>query len=154
MAGLFEHNTLAGMELRNRAVRSATYEGLASDAGLVTAALINEMAKLAEGETGLIISGHTYVSEEGKASQRKLAADRDECIPGLKQMADAVHHADGKIIIQLAHAGAMALDAVNAVGPSPLPGRNGTSVCHELSPAEIARIVEKFIAAAERVKQA
>ena len=63
------------------------------------------MAKLAGGGVGLIISSHTYVSPEGQASYRQLGVYGDELIPGLEDMANAVHQNGGKIVMQLAHAG-------------------------------------------------
>jgi 2,4-dienoyl-CoA reductase-like NADH-dependent reductase (Old Yellow Enzyme family) len=150
----FEENHLAGIRLRNRFVRSATYEGMATENGLVTPALLDTMTKLAEGEVGLIISGHTYVSPEGKANHLKLGADRDECIAGLTAMAEAVHKAGGRIIVQLAHAGAQAKIGETAIGPSPIKKFMAETVCREMSPADIKRIINAFAAAAVRTREA
>ncbi|MDD5598138.1 MAG: NADH:flavin oxidoreductase [Victivallaceae bacterium] len=150
----FEKNYLAGIELRNRFVRSATYEGMANPDGLVTPELIAAMAKLAEGETGLIISGHAYVSFEGRANQLQMAADRDECIPGLTKIAAAVHKNGGKIIAQLAHAGAQAKNGETATGPSPIKKFMAETVCRKMSPADINRIINAFAAAAARTREA
>lgn len=154
MSLFFEKNRLAGIQLRNRSVRSATYEGMATKDGLVTSELIEEMVKLAEGEVGLIISGHAYVSQEGKAGALQMAVDRDECIPGITQMVKAVHDAGGKIVVQLAHAGAQALDGQNAIGPSPVKKAMSESICREMSVADIQNTVASFAEAALRVKKA
>jgi len=53
------------MKLRNRFVRSATWEGMASPEGAVTPKLINTMTALAKGGVGLIISSHAYIRREG-----------------------------------------------------------------------------------------
>ena len=87
MSNLFETTSVAGIKLRNRFVRSATWEGLADEDGLVSDCLIEMMTELAVGEVGLIISGHTYISPDGQAGKRQLAVDRDECIPGLTRLA-------------------------------------------------------------------
>ena len=105
MNSLFEANTLAGIPMRNRFVRSATWEGAAEENGLVSDRLTEMMCELAAGEVGLIISGHAYVASEGRAGNRQLAIDRDECLPGLTAMVKAVHDAGGRIAAQLAHAG-------------------------------------------------
>ncbi|MDD5698480.1 MAG: NADH:flavin oxidoreductase [Victivallaceae bacterium] len=154
MSLLFEQNCLAGIQLRNRSVRSATYEGLATEDGLVTPELVAAMEKLAAGEVGLIISGHAYVSLEGKASSRKLAIDRDECIPGLAHLARAVHAAGGRIVVQLAHAGAQALDGSIAVGPSPIKKAMGETICRALTVMEIEHLAGAFAAAALRSREA
>jgi len=65
---LFEPTILKGMNLANRFVRSATWEGMATSEGICTGRLTETMARLAEGGVGLIITSHAYVSREGQAS--------------------------------------------------------------------------------------
>ena len=67
MSKLFEKTVVNGMELANRFVRSATWEGMAAENGAVTPRLNDCMQKLAEGGVGLIISGHAYVHPRGQA---------------------------------------------------------------------------------------
>jgi len=52
MPSLFEKTNINHLTLINRFVRSATWEGLATDPGEVTDALIEKMAVLAEGGVG------------------------------------------------------------------------------------------------------
>ena len=66
MATLFENTTIRNLHLPNRFVRSATWEGMADEQGAPTPELNQLMADLAQGEVGLIISGHAYVSSEGQ----------------------------------------------------------------------------------------
>jgi 2,4-dienoyl-CoA reductase-like NADH-dependent reductase (Old Yellow Enzyme family) len=143
MSKLFENNILAGIKLRNRFVRSATWEGLAEDTGLVSESLVELMRELAEGEVGLILSSHAYVAADGQAGNRQLAIDRDECISGISRMAHAVHQGGGKLAIQLAHAG-----KASRVCDS---GQCGPNVVDK---AWIARTVEAFAAAAFRAEKA
>ena len=157
MSTLFEQNTLAGMTLRNRFIRSATFEGMGSDNGLVKPGLNGKMRELADGGVGLIITGHTYFSIEGKASPGKVAVDRDECIPGLAKMAAAVHMNGGKIILQLGHAGAMASTACTGqepAGPSAIPGKDGKPLCREMNHDDIDTLTENIAAGARRAKKA
>ena len=157
MSVLFEQNKLAGITLRNRFVRSATFEGMGSDNGLVKPALTGKMRELAEGGVGLIITGHTYFSIEGKASPGKIAVDRDECIAGLAKMAAAVHMNGGKIVLQLGHAGAMANAACTgqeALGPSAIPGKDGKPLCREMNQEDIEAVTERIAAGARRAKKA
>jgi len=154
MSLFFKNNCLSGIQLRNRSVRSATYEGMATKNGQVTPKLIEEMVKLAEGEVGLIISGHAYVAQEGQAGLLQMAVNRDECIQGITKMAKAVHNANGKIIVQLAHAGAQALDGQNAVGPSPIKKAMGDTTCREMSITDIKNTITAFAEAAVRTQKA
>lgn len=54
MSELFEESSINGMILRNRFIRAATWEGLATAAGEATPRLIEMMASLAQGGVGLI----------------------------------------------------------------------------------------------------
>jgi len=155
MTQLFETTRINGMHLDNRFVRSATYEGLAAEDGAVTPALIGKMSELAKGGVGLIISSHAYVSEEGQAGPWQLGAYKDALVPGLKDMADAVHAAGGKIVLQLAHAGYHAFTQATgrpAVAPSE-PGMSKTPR-HVLTPDEIQQIRDKFVNAARMAQNA
>ncbi len=62
MSKLFERSVINGMELSNRFVRSATWEGMAGEDGSVTPKLTETMAALAKGGVGLIITGQAHVS--------------------------------------------------------------------------------------------
>ena len=103
---LFESNSINTMSLSNRFIRSATWEGLADDEGKCSSRLVELMSKLAKGGVGLIITGHTYVHQNGRHSPWQLGIDRDELIPSLKSMTGAVHEAGGKIAVQLGYGGA------------------------------------------------
>jgi len=64
---LFTTLSVGSMVLRNRLVRSATGEGAADPStGCPTAAMAGFYGRLAGGGVGLIITGHTAVSPEGR----------------------------------------------------------------------------------------
>ena len=106
MTQLFEQSEINGMVLANRFVRSATWEGLATDGGASTSKLVDLMARLADGGVGLIITGHTYVRPDGQHSPWQLGIYKDELIPGLKAVAQVVHENGAKIVLQLGYGGA------------------------------------------------
>lgn len=156
MTDLFEATTINGMALANRFVRSATWEGMASDLGAVTPDLIELMADLAQGGVGLIISSHTYVSREGQAGPWQLGVYADDLVPGLTQMTRAVHDRGGKIVMQLAHAGYHAngkLSGLIPVAPSAVEGL-AKAPREVLTEEGIQHIVKVFKEAARRAKQA
>ena len=95
MNTLFESNKIGTMNLSNRFIRSATWEGMADDNGKCSSKLIELMSELASGGIGLIITGHAYVHQNGRHSPWQLGIDRDELIPGLKSMTRAVHEQGG-----------------------------------------------------------
>jgi 2,4-dienoyl-CoA reductase-like NADH-dependent reductase (Old Yellow Enzyme family) len=156
MSKLFEATTINTITLKNRFVRSATWEGMANDDGSCTPRLIDLMAELACGGVGLIITGHAYVSREGQAGPWQLGLYSDELLPGLAKMAETVHKADGTIVIQIAHAGCFAafeLTGLELLGPSDMEIERGP-YCREMTHKEINRIVEAFGQAATRAKSA
>lgn len=153
MNKMFEQSTINGMLLKNRFVRSATWEGMATDEGAVTPKLIETMANLARGGVGLIITSHAYVEPAGQAGPMQLGIYKDELIPGLRKMTKAVHDYGGKIVLQLAHAGRYAakkLTGLNPVVVSELPGKT----YHEITAQEIQNLVTAFAAGARRAKEA
>ena len=155
-AKLFDRTTINDMELKNRFVRSATWEGLATDDGAVTDRLIDVSVQLAQGGVGLIITGHGYVLRDGQASLRQLAIHDDRFIAGLSAMVKAVHAAGGKIVMQISHAGCRAdlgLTGLEAIGPSPAGGQAGL-VCREMTQGKIAHVTEAFAHAASRAAHA
>ena len=156
MPGLFEPTAINGMALRNRFVRSATAEGLATADGASSAALEAMLAAFADGGVGLVIAGYAYVSAEGKDEAGQLGVYSDELVPGLAGLASAVHTASGAVVLQLAHAGCLGVPEVSGrdpVGPSALDtpeGAIGRAMEHE----ELTAVTHAFAAAARRAKEA
>ena len=101
---LFEPIRIKNMELRNRFVRSATYDGCAHE-GYVTDKQVDLYATLSEGGVGLIVTGITYVHPSGGLSKLQNSIESDERIEGLKRLTSAVHERGAKIAVQLFHAG-------------------------------------------------
>ena len=154
MARLFERTSINGMELENRFVRSATWEGMATEDGSCTPRLVDLMVELARGGVGLIISSHTYVSRTGQAGPWQLGIDRDELIPGLQEMTEAVHRENGKIVLQLAHAGCRAIAELSGQEPAgPSAGKSEASAHYrQMSLDDIRATVAAFASGAARAK--
>jgi 2,4-dienoyl-CoA reductase-like NADH-dependent reductase (Old Yellow Enzyme family) len=152
---LFEKTVLNGMTLANRFVRSATWEGLATAEGFATERLAMLLTDLARGNVALIITGHAYVSPEGRAAPGQLAVCTDGHVPFLKEMVRKIHDAGGKIALQISHGGRYALKFPDGVrlGPSIVESR-GKTQCREMTVEEIRRITGRFAEAARRAKAA
>jgi 2,4-dienoyl-CoA reductase-like NADH-dependent reductase (Old Yellow Enzyme family) len=156
MSNLFESAKIGPMILRNRFVRSATWEAMATPEGAVTPRLVDTIAALAKGGVGLIISGHAYVRPEGQAGPLQISAARDELIPGLRQMADAAHQHGAKIVLQVAHAGYFAAHHLTGTPPFAVSAavKLDDISRRELTAGDIGDIVRAFAAAAARGKAA
>ncbi len=154
MSNLFEQSQLKGIPIRNRFVRSATYEGMANSDGTAKDSLVDLTTDLARGEVGLIISSHAFVEPRGRVRPPQLGVHSDEMIPGLARLARAAHEREACTILQLAHGGCTAAEPDGElVGPSAITLPDGRT-CMELAESDIKFIVESFKQGAVRASQA
>ena len=144
------------MALSNRFIRSATWEGMATDDGAVTVKLIDTVTALAEGGVGLIISGHAYIQPEGQATPWQLGIYKDELISGLQKMTSAVHRSGGKIVAQLAHAGSFAAEKLIGQPPMAVSDYEGLADAprREITDRYIQKLIDAFADAARRAQSA
>lgn len=157
---LFTPVTIGRLKAPNRFVRSATHDYLADDRqGTITPAQLELYRRLAEGQIGLIITGHAYVHPSGKASPRQIAIDDDTKIPGLSQLVRTVHQtgSGSLVFIQISHAGRQTrpkLCGQQPVAPSSVYDPVSKILPRELSPEEIIKVIDWFVKAAARARQA
>ena len=103
---LFEPATLGTCQLKNRLIRSATFEGMADSQGRPLPEYRYLYKELASGGVGGIITGFAYVSPEGKAMQPgQVGIDHEEMVEYFLPVTDEVHLYGCKIFMQLAHTG-------------------------------------------------
>lgn len=158
--------------LPNRLVMPPMATARSTEQGEVTDDLCRYYAQRAQGGfVGLIITEHCYVSPEGKARPGQMSISRDSDIPGLTELAKAIHSAGGsRVFAQISHAGAAARREVTGlapIGPSALlfagPTPNGITFADETAEGErpramtgedIARVTADFASAARRAKEA
>ncbi|MCI5165963.1 MAG: NADH:flavin oxidoreductase [Candidatus Electrothrix sp. GM3_4] len=153
---LFTETIIKGLSLKNRFIRAATWEGLATPEGAVTPKLIDRMVSLAQGGVGLIITGHSYVSKEGQSTPWQLGIHEDGLVNGLKEMTSAVHENGGKIMMQLAHAGQYAVTDLTkqpALAVSS-PSSNPDLPFKEITQDDISSLILSYAQAAKRAKDA
>ncbi len=156
MSKLFETSNINAMQLSNRFVRSATWEGLAAEDGSCTADFKALYTELAKGGVGLIITSHTFVRADGKGSPRQLGLHKDELIPGLKDLTRAIHQYGSRVAVELSHAGILTSEQLTGAAPMVVsavedfsrgPGR-------ELTVEDIQQIADAFAQAAGRAVKA
>lgn len=155
MADLFDSTTINGMTLKNRIVRSATWEGMCEKDGRPTKKLIDFYGRLAAGGVGLIISGYAFVRPEGKQLPGKMGIHTDAFASEMRALSGAVHEEGGKICMQLVHAGGQTDSAAagrRPLAPSAVEAEQFPEVPQELSADDIAEIIQAFADAAGRAK--
>ena len=155
MKTLFDTTTINGMELRNRFVRSATWEGMCDEHGRPGPKLAECYRLLAQGEVGLIITGYTFVRMDGKQTRGSIGAHSDDLAPELKHVADAVHAEGGKLCMQLVHTGGQARvsPGTRLLAPSALEMPHYTGVPAEMNKEDIAAIAAAFAESARRARE-
>ena len=158
MSVLFAVGSIGRLELPNRFICSATYEGMAEESGAVRNELIKRYATLAKGGVGLIITGHMYVQPSGRAYKLQTGIHNDRMVEGLTKLVDTVHQIGGKIAFQLAHCGRQTTKAM--AGQTPIaPSRQGRDPINfvkprEMTAQEIEDTILAFGAAAGRAMEA
>lgn len=144
------------MLLRNRMVRSATWEGMCEPDGEPTGKLIDFYRTLAAGGVGLIITGYTFVRPEGKQLPGQMGIHSNGFAGIFQQMTEAVHDAGGKIAMQLVHVGGQT-DSETAgcqpLAPSGIRTAQFSEMPEELGLQQINEIVAAFGEGAKRAKK-
>ncbi len=155
---LFEPFSFAGLNLKNRIVRSATYEKRADGDGFVTDELIEFYKDIAKGGMGLIISGGVLVHTSGRLVPQMLCIHNDFYIGKLKLLTDAVHNLGCSIIIQLVHGGRQSapvlLGGEQPVAPSMVFDPSTRITPRAMVDQEIWEVIESFGNAARRAMYA
>jgi len=142
---------IGGLALRNRLIRAATSETMATDRGAATDDHVRLYGDLAAGGAGLIITGHIYVEPRGQYEPRQLGLDNDTLIPALTRVTGAVHDRGGIIFAELAHAGSQSIiPTVTPIAPSVVSNAISARAPVEMTEADIAAVVAAFGTAARR----
>ncbi len=148
---IFSPGKVGPLQIKNRIMRSATFEGMASKEGEVTDQLVQFYTELAEGGTGLIITGASAVDSRQTVGSRCICLNDDSFISGHKRITEAVHAFNAKIGVQLAHNGRQGSHpSYKPVAPSPIFYKPTNQVPKELNLDEIKVLINKFVAAGLR----
>ena len=152
----FDSITIDGVDIRNRFVRSATWDSTATDDGGVTDASVEIIENVARGGAGLIFTGYAYVSDHGKAAVRQLGISHGRHIAGMRRLAKAAHDHGAKVAAQIAHAGInlLLLGHTDCIALAPSETEGHRTPHRAMTAAEVEEIVRDFGAAAERVAEA
>jgi 2,4-dienoyl-CoA reductase-like NADH-dependent reductase (Old Yellow Enzyme family) len=149
MSKLFEPYLIRDTQIRNRFMRSATTSAYADKDGIINNTIIKQYELMSKGEVGLIVKGHLYIMDNGKAHDGMAGISHDKHIPMLKKLTDTVHKYGGHIIAQINHAGVV--HRPDRVSPSEYKEDDWTA--REMTSDEIEIIIEGYGEAAERAIQ-
>ena len=166
-ANVFEQASIKGMQLKNRFIRSATIEGLATFDGRPTQELKELYCTLAEGKVGFIITGtaciEAWKNNPGTPGWKSplaispFAIFDDRYIDSWQEIIGAVHARGTKIALQIGHMGRQDLPEMRGstpIAPSAVSINNSQLVPREMTVSDIEDVVEKFAQACRRVQEA
>lgn len=144
---------LGPLELRNRIIKAATFEGM-TGGQQVSDRLVEFHRAMAAGGVGMTTVAFLAVSEDGASTPNELVLT-DAAIPELARVAEAVHTEGAVISAQIGHAGAVAASTgIPAIGPSRVFSPLAMKRTKEATPADIDRIVGDFANGARRLQAA
>lgn len=105
MSELFTPYRIGPIELRNRTIRSAAFEGMCEH-NSPSQELFDYHTAVARGGIGMTTVAYAAVCRSGLSFERQLWM-RPEIVPDLKKLTDAIHAEGAKASIQLGHCGNM-----------------------------------------------
>ena len=152
-----------GLELRNRFIKTATYEGM-SAGGRPTPALTAHHVELARGGVGMTTVAYCAVSPDGRTFDEQMVLS-DATIAPLSMLTKAVHDAGAAVSAQLGHCGGFSKNTAlrrslrgGPLGPSaamnPYGVTSGLFRTKAMTEEDIATTTADFAAAARRAKEA
>ena len=115
---LFEPGMMGKVELKNRIIMAPCGTHYSTHYGMVSPAQLTYYAERAKGGAGLIIIEGASTRKIGKPS--RILVNDDKYIPNLKKLANVIHEAGAKAVMQMSsHQGSY--DEVDPASPSGIP---------------------------------
>ena len=149
----FAPTSLAGLKLRNRIIKTATFEGMTPD-GIPTDALIRHHRDLAAGGVGMTTVAYCGVTDSAKTFPDQMHM-HEGIRPQLERLAEAVHKEGGALSAQLAHCGTFTRNRQSPrrpLGPSFTLNEyglmNGRPFGYAMDEDDIRRTIDEYGAAA------
>jgi 2,4-dienoyl-CoA reductase-like NADH-dependent reductase (Old Yellow Enzyme family) len=141
--GVFEPARLGPLTLKNRIIKSATFEG-STPKGAVTDDLVAFHQRVASGGVAMTTVAYLAVSPEGR-TDRHCVLLSDGMVADLRRVTDTVHAAGAAASAQIGHAGPVA-NARSNRSPSLAPSRRlgASGVTRAASEQDIARITGEY----------
>ncbi len=124
--------------------------GRASFQGEVTDRLVNFYVRRCQA-VGLPIVEHAYVSPLGKIGPKQLGVYSDALLPGFEKLAAGLHSIGAPAVVQISHAGAIAIQKI--IGDKPV-GPSERDKNRMLEKSELCEVAEDYVLAAERAVKA
>ncbi len=164
MSIMFEPAQIKNLKIRNKLVRSATYEGMGTPTGEPSKKLAKLYNTYADGQVGLIVTSAALLERfkipfpEGEDLPYPTFIDNDSVIAAWKPIVKDVHSRGAAIAMQIVHPGRQENPILRGgeppIAPSAVEEKTFGTMPREMTAAEIGDMVEQFAQACRRVKEA
>ena len=154
---LFDKTQIGTIEVKNHFIRSATFEGKATEEGFPTEGTKSIYEDLAKGGVGTIITSYTYISNYEQPEKHQLGIYNDQFIEPYRKIVDTAHQLGAKIVMQIVHGSSLAQaypDKAKILGPSAIPHPTSGITPQEMTQDDIRSVISLFAEAAARVEAA
>jgi len=157
-AAIFQPLRLGPLTVKNRVLRSSVAGRFDNYDGSGTHVRINWDLKFARGGVGAIISSNAPVDGRGHIVPGYAYLDDDDKLPFWRELGKRVHEHGCPYIVQLVFAGRERM--ISGLAPTPSLGATDDSEpvngfeCRRMTRDEIRAVVERFVQAARRVREA
>ena len=145
LAHAFTPLRLGGLELRNRIVKAATFEGMCRG-GAPTDALVGHHRAIAAGGAAMTTVAYCSVAPDGRSYATQMLIEPG-IVPAIRRLTDAVHREGAAASLQLGHCGYFADSGViggRPLGPSRVFNTYGLSFARPMQENDIARVTADF----------
>lgn len=152
---LFTPAKIGPVELRNRTIRSAAFEGMGRDNG-PTDMLRDYHISVARGGVGMTTLAYAGINRSALSFKTQLWL-RPEIVPQLREITDGIHAAGAKASIQIGHCGNMT--HIATAGCIPVGASTGfnlysPTICRGLRKDEIKQMAKDFGTAVNTARDA
>lgn len=151
----FTPGRIGRLELRNRFVKSATFEAMCQK-GMPLPGLAEHHRAIAAGGAAMSTVAYVSVSREGLSYATQMWM-RPEAVSSLREVTDAIHAEGAAASVQLGHAGGFSDPAVtrcSSIAPSRRFETYRLAWSREMGEAEIQRVRSDFAGAARLARDA
>src|SRR4030043_2386682 len=148
----FTPGKIGNLQLRNRIIKAGCFEGMCQQ-GSCSDRLIEHHRAVARGGTAMTTVAYCSVAQEGRAYGHEMWM-REDLLPDLKRLTDALHKEGEGVSIQLGHCGYFASKADTGYQPvgasrkfNPFP----MSFPRGMTEEDINAVVQQFASSAAKI---
>ncbi len=153
----FVPTTLGRLTLKNRFIRSATWDGMGFNDGSFSPAQVELFRNLSLGGAGLLTSGFIAVTPQGRRNREQNMLCENQHVQSLRKIVEVVKREEVALFAQLVHCGGYASTETSNL-PIVAPGDNQEPIFEEkpqaLTENQIKEVITQFAEAAARAREA